>query len=39
MNNGSDGPPLAMWLQGGLAGAERGYGVLIFDGPGQDAAL
>jgi hypothetical protein len=39
MNNGSDGPASAMWLQGGAAGAERGYGVLIFDGPGQGAAL
>jgi len=39
MNNGSDGPASAMWLQGGAAGAERGYAVLIFDGPGQGAAL
>jgi hypothetical protein len=39
MNNGSDGPASAMWLQGGAAGVERGYNVLIFDGPGQGAAL
>lgn len=39
LNNGSDGPVPAMWLQGGAAGVARGYNCLTFDGPGQNAAL
>ncbi|CAN5511741.1 alpha/beta hydrolase [soil metagenome] len=39
LNNGSDGPVSAMWLQGGAAGLARGYNCLTFDGPGQGAAL
>jgi hypothetical protein len=39
LNNGSDGPISAMYLQGGAAAIERGYNALAFDGPGQDAAL
>lgn len=39
MNNGSDGTVTDMWAQGGAAALRRGYNVLIFDGPGQGAAL
>jgi hypothetical protein len=39
LNNGSDGPISAMWLQGAAGGLERGYNCLTFDGPGQGAAL
>ncbi len=39
LNNGSDGPVSAMWLQGAAAALERGYDCLAFDGPGQGAAL
>jgi hypothetical protein len=39
MNNGSDGTATDMWAQGAAAGLRRGYNVLIFDGPGQGAAL
>lgn len=39
LNNGSDGPVSAMWLQGGAGGLARGYDCLTFDGPGQGAAL
>jgi acetyl esterase/lipase len=39
MNNGSDGSPLDMWVQGGASALERGYNFLTFDGPGQGAAL
>jgi hypothetical protein len=39
LNNGSDGPISAMYLQGGAAAIERGYNALAFDGPGQGAAL
>jgi hypothetical protein len=39
LNNGSDGPVSAMWLQGAAAGLDRGYDCLTFDGPGQGAAL
>ncbi|MFZ0042567.1 MAG: prolyl oligopeptidase family serine peptidase [Solirubrobacteraceae bacterium] len=39
LNNGSDGPTSAMWVQGGAAAAERGYHWMTFDGPGQQAAL
>src|SRR5947209_4284571 len=39
MNNGSDGPTSAMWVQGGAAAAERGFHWITFDGPGQQATL
>jgi hypothetical protein len=39
LNNGSDGPISAMWLQGAAGGLARGYDCLTFDGPGQGAAL
>lgn len=39
LNNGSDGPISAMWLQGAAAALDRGYDCLAFDGPGQGAAL
>ena len=39
LNNGSDGPISAMYLQGGAAALKRGYNALAFDGPGQGAVL
>jgi Prolyl oligopeptidase family len=39
LNNGSDGPVLAMWTQGGAAAVDRGWNAITFDGPGQGAAL
>ena len=39
MTNGSDGTVADMWAQGAAAALRRGYNVLIFDGPGQGAAL
>ncbi|HEX5498630.1 MAG TPA: prolyl oligopeptidase family serine peptidase, partial [Thermomicrobiales bacterium] len=39
MNNGSDGTASDMWSQGAAAALRRGYNALIFDGPGQGAAL
>jgi hypothetical protein len=39
MNNGSDGTAADMWAQGAAAALRRGYNALIFDGPGQGAAL
>lgn len=39
LNNGSDGPVHAMWLQGGAAATARGYLALTFDGPGEGYAL
>lgn len=39
LNNGSDGPVSAMWLQGAAGALRRGYDCLAFDGPGQGAAL
>jgi len=39
MNNGSDGTVADMWAQGAAAARRRGYNVLVFDGPGQGAAL
>lgn len=38
-NNGSDGAMTAAWVQGAAAALARGYNVLTFDGPGQQAAL
>ncbi len=39
MNNGSDGTLTDMWVQGAAPALRRGYNVLLFDGPGQGAAL
>jgi len=39
MNNGSDGTASDMWAEGAAAGLRRGYNALVFDGPGQGAAL
>lgn len=39
LNNGSDAPVHAMWLQGGAAAVARGWNAMTFDGPGQGAAL
>ncbi len=39
LNNGSDGPVCDMWGSGGAAAVERGWNALVFDGPGQGAAL
>ncbi len=39
LNNGSDGSDTDMWTFGAAAALRRGYNVLIFDGPGQNAAL
>lgn len=39
LNNGSDGPVNAMWVEGGAAAVERGYVAIAFDGPGQGQAL
>ena len=38
MHNGFDGTAEEMHANGAVAGAERGYHVLTFDGPGQPAA-
>jgi hypothetical protein len=39
LNNGSDGPISDMIVMGGAAAVERGWHALMFDGPGQGAAL
>lgn len=39
MNNGSDGTMTDVWVQGAAPALRRGYNVLLFDGPGQGAAL
>jgi hypothetical protein len=39
LNNGSDGSDTDMWTMGAAGALRRGYNVLIFDGPGQNAAL
>jgi dienelactone hydrolase len=39
LNNGSDGTAADMWAQGAAAALRRGYNALVFDGPGQGAAL
>jgi len=39
MNNGSDGQNVDMLAQGGFGALERGYNVLIFEGPGQGSQL
>ncbi|MCO1656450.1 alpha/beta hydrolase family protein [Pseudonocardia humida] len=37
--NGSDGPVSAAWTRAAAEGLARGWNVLAFDGPGQNAAL
>ena len=39
MNNGSHGQNMDMLAQGGFAALERGYNVVIFEGPGQGSQL
>ena len=39
MHTGFDGTAAGMHFQGAAAGAERGYHVLAFDGPGQGGAV
>ena len=39
MNNGSDGPVTDMWYLGAADALERGWNVVTFDGPGQNATL
>lgn len=39
LNNGFDGSPEEMHWNGARAAVDRGYNVLVFDGPGQYAAI
>jgi prolyl oligopeptidase family protein len=39
MNNGSDGSISGCWCEGAEGALERGYHVLLFDGPGQQSML
>ncbi len=39
INNGSDAQFVDIWAYGGAAGLERGYNVLLFEGPGQGSLL
>ncbi|ODU03690.1 MAG: dipeptidyl aminopeptidase [Pseudonocardia sp. SCN 72-86] len=39
VNNGSDGTLSGCWCEAGEAGLERGWNVLMFDGPGQQSML
>lgn len=39
MNNGSDGSVSGLWCEGAEGALERGYAVLLFDGPGQQSML
>jgi dienelactone hydrolase len=39
INNGSDGQNVDLLSQGGFAALERGYNVVIFEGPGQGSQL
>jgi Prolyl oligopeptidase family len=39
MNNGSDGPVTSVWPVLSAGAVERGYNVLVFDGPGQQSML
>lgn len=39
MNNGSDGSISGLWCEGAEGAIERGYNVLLFDGPGQQSML
>lgn len=38
-NNGSDGPWPSAWVQGVAAALDRGWNAVMFDGPGENAAL
>lgn len=38
-NNGSDGPVSGVWSRAAAEGLARGWNVMTFDGPGQNAAL
>ena len=37
--NGSDGALSGLWADAGVGAVERGYNVLVFDGPGQQSML
>lgn len=39
INNGSDGQAVDLLAEGGLSALERGYNVVIFEGPGQGSQL
>jgi dienelactone hydrolase len=39
LNNGSDGQHVDLLVQGGYAALERGYNVVIFEGPGQGSMI
>lgn len=39
INNGSDGQNVDLLVEGGFAALERGYNVVIFEGPGQGSQL
>ena len=39
VNNGSDGALSGVWCECAQGGLERGYNVLLFDGPGQQSML
>lgn len=39
VNNGSDGATSGLWCEAAEGGLERGYNVLLFDGPGQQSLL
>ncbi len=39
LTNGSDGSISDLWCSGGVAALERGYTVLLYDGPGQQSML
>ena len=39
LNNGSDGSISGCWCEGAEGALERGYDVLLFDGPGQQSML
>lgn len=39
LNNGSDGAVTSLWPGVGVGAAERGYHVVVFDGPGQQSML
>lgn len=39
LSNGSDGSLASLWANGGVGAIERGYNVVLFDGPGQQSML
>jgi hypothetical protein len=39
LTNGSDGPVSSLWATGGAGALDRGYNVVMYDGPGQQAML